>query len=72
MSSLYRDKNNFAEPTAAHDFSPELGIGYPASGWWAILKLFPLSRLRGNDSVGSPTCPATGPAHALGQQRRPL
>jgi hypothetical protein len=26
MSSLYRDKINFAKPTAAQDFSPELGI----------------------------------------------
>jgi hypothetical protein len=43
MSSLYRDKNNFGKPTAAHDFSPELGIDYTASGWWAILKLFPRS-----------------------------
>jgi hypothetical protein len=41
MSSLYRDKNNFAKPTTAHDFSPELGIGSPASGRWVILKLFP-------------------------------
>jgi hypothetical protein len=48
MSSLYRDKNNLAKPTAAHDFSPELGIGYPASGWWAILKLFPTSPLPGS------------------------
>jgi hypothetical protein len=32
MSSLYRDKNNFAKPTAAHDFSRELGDWLP-SGW---------------------------------------